>query len=118
VPIQGEPIGHHAPVPDDDLVLVDPWMDLRGGGTDEAAERDRIVEELRAEVASGHSLHRLELTAVGRLTPRDDFLFRLADGRWAIVHLTWTRPETPPWPATRLFDSVEALEEALLADSA
>jgi hypothetical protein len=43
-------------MPDDDPVLVDPWIDLRGAGIEEEAGRQRLTQELRAETARGHLL--------------------------------------------------------------
>jgi hypothetical protein len=103
-------------VDDDDLVLVDPWVDLRGGGLEEAKERERLLAELRAEVVDGHPLHGVDLVVVGRSYRQDDVLFALNDGRWAVVHLTFARPDRPPWPSTSFYDSVEALEAAVSDD--
>jgi hypothetical protein len=37
----------------------------------------------------------------------DDYLFQLDDGRYAHVHLTFSRKqERPPWPGTALFGSL------------
>ncbi len=99
-----------------DLVLFDPWVDLRKGGVDEAARRDALTAELRAEVAIGHPLHGVDVAAIGFSTARDDVLFRLADGRWAVVHLTYARPEKPPWPHTTFLNSVAAVEAACTED--
>jgi hypothetical protein len=101
---------------ENDLVLVDPWLDLRGGGVDEAARRDALAAELRAEVAPGHSLHGIYVAAVGFSIARDDVLFRLAGGRWAVVHLTYAKPDRPPWPHTTFLDSVAAVEAACTED--
>ena len=83
---------------------------------DEEAERQRLGEGLRAEVAAGHPLFGVDVQTVGRSEARDDVLYRLADGRWALVHLTWHRPDRPPWPATKIFDSVTDAEAATSAD--
>ena len=99
---------------DEDVVLVDPWADLRGGGPEEEAERLRIAAEIRAEVVTGHALHGIELDVVGRSFAKDDVLVRVRDGRWAIVHLTYQRPDTPPWPGTRFFDTTLEVEAALI----
>jgi hypothetical protein len=110
-------VGHNAHVDDDDLVLADPWIDLRGGGVDEEAERRRLADELRDEVAPGHLLFGVDVIAIGRSTANDDVLFQLPCKRWAIVHLTGTRPDRPPWPSTRIFDSLDEVEAATVADS-
>jgi len=101
---------------EDDLVLVDPWVDLRGGGPEVEAQRERFEAELRAEVGDGHPLQGAKATLVGRSSAKDDFLFRLGDGRWAVVHLTWQRPDRPPWPATKFFGTARDVEAALTAE--
>jgi hypothetical protein len=97
----------------DDLVLTDPWVDLRGGGADQEAERGRFLDEISGEVSDGHPLAGLKFEVVGRSFARDDALIRLPDDRWAVVHVTWTRPERPPWPATEFFESATEVERAI-----
>lgn len=97
----------------DEATYVDPWVDLRGGGSAEADGRRRLEAELAREVSSGHPLHRANVVAEARCTARDDVVFRLSDGRWALVHLTWSADEAPPWPATVIFETADALQEEL-----
>jgi hypothetical protein len=35
------------------------------------------------------------------------------DGRWAVVHLTFARPDRPPWPTTRFYETAESVESAI-----
>lgn len=65
----------------------------------------RWEAELEREVAPGHVLMGLEVAGVGRRRDRDDALFALSTGGWAIVHLTWTgKAEADPrWPSTQTF---------------
>jgi len=92
-----------------ELVLVDPWWDLRTAGTREEHERRRIAHQIVAETSPGHDLFGKHTEVIGRSTARDDVLVRAVDGRWAIVHLTYSGRQVPPWPTTTWFDSVEAL---------
>jgi hypothetical protein len=72
-----------------------PWFRLVG---DRAHAFD---EEASAEIAEGHELHGLSLTALAKCEGCDDVIFRASDDTFAIVHLTWSgKPETPPWPRT------------------
>lgn len=64
-------------------------------------------EELRRELAPGHVLFDQSWAALGRRWRRDDFLFRLADGRFAQVHLTRHVETDPRWPAAGIFESFE-----------
>lgn len=83
---------------------LDPWCDVAELGPDFAATFEGV---LAREVAPGHPLHGIPVSAVGKRNGTDDVLFRLLDksGRFAAVHLTWTRspPERPPWPFTEIF---------------
>jgi hypothetical protein len=64
-------------------------------------------EELRRELAPGHVLFDQRWVALGRRWRRDDFLFRLGDGRFAQVHLTRHVETDPRWPAAEIFESFE-----------
>jgi len=71
---------------------------------------DNLVKELEREVTEGHLLFQVEVRAIAQRTDSDDVLFRLPDGRCAVVHLTWSgEPEGDSrWPDTRVFESWEA----------
>lgn len=97
----------------DDVVLTDPWVDLRGGGPAEEAQRSRLRDEINAEVREGHDLHGLKFHVVGRSFASDDVLLRLSDAQWAIVHITWNCSERPPWPVTEFFGAAAAVERAI-----
>ena len=71
-----------------------------------------LVAELQREVTPGHPLYGAEVQAFGRFGGRDDVAFELADGSFAIAHLTWIGgPEqSPEYPFTDLYPTVEALQ--------
>jgi hypothetical protein len=72
-----------------------------------ATEREWAEDELRRELAPGHVLHGVNVTAIARRWRRDDILFQLQDGRFAQVHLT-RRPETnPTWPDTQIYSTLK-----------
>jgi len=77
-----------------------------------------LVDELRREVASGHVLFGMPVSAVARRRDRDDVLYALEDGsgRVAVVHLTWSAEVDPAWPATELFDGLASWAEAMQRD--
>ncbi|OHV60711.1 hypothetical protein BCD48_40770 [Pseudofrankia sp. BMG5.36] len=64
-------------------------------------------------MATGHPLHRQAFEVVARSETKDDIIIMLAGGGWARVHLTWQRPDIPPWPSTTIYDTICALEEDL-----
>jgi hypothetical protein len=70
--------------------------------------RERVERELRCEVGHpDHPLAGVGCRAVARCTMCDDTLFVLPDGRYVVVHLTWSgKPESDPqWPTATTVDS-------------
>jgi len=63
--------------------------------------------ELGRELAPGHILFGKTWVALGRRPKRDDFLFRLSDGRFAQIHLTRHAEADPRWPVAEIFDNFE-----------
>jgi hypothetical protein len=92
----------------------EPWSAVAHG--DGALE-----QELRRELAPDHALFGRSVRAAARRQDRDDVLFELTDtGECAVVHLTWTgRPERPPLPMTRMFESISLwMSTAMMRDRA
>jgi GNAT superfamily N-acetyltransferase len=97
-----------------EMVLPDPWVDLRGGGDFEQKQRDALTRELVTELDSAHPLHGHAFTVVARSEADDDVLVALPSGGWAVVHLTWSgKTESPPWPATTFYSTFDELEHAV-----
>ena len=74
---------------------------------------DGVIEareaELRREVDPRHALCADGATAVAGCEECDEVLYRLADGRFAQVHLTWSyRTKEPPSPLTQISDDLTA----------
>lgn len=81
-----------------------PWQPI-----DREDERNGLFAELQREVDSTHPLKGLAATAVARRQDNDDVLFILADGRLAVVHLTWRgKQDRSPFPWTDLYATAEA----------
>lgn len=84
------------------------WMSLSGNSA------RRFEKEATAEIARGHDLDGIDLTAVSTCPGCDDVLFRLADSSFAIVHLTWSgNRERPPWPQTTKLGGFVAVDLAI-----
>jgi hypothetical protein len=65
-----------------ELVLPDPWWDLRGDGVLEAQQRHALTVEIAAELGEAHPLHGQALTVLAKSTASDDVLVALpATGR-------------------------------------
>jgi hypothetical protein len=85
-----------------------PWYSIES----DVAQVEAMEQELRRELAAEHPLHGLPMRTVGRRQDCDDVLFAAEDGsgRFAVVHLTWTRspPDRPPWPGYAIHESFAA----------
>jgi len=73
----------------------------------EAEQARSFEKELRREMPKGHILYGAKFEAVARDEKRDDFLFVLEDGRFAMSHLTWSIETDPFWPGTTLYDTYD-----------
>ena len=76
----------------------------------------RFETELRREVCEKHVLFGVDAKIVARRQDLDDFLFALPDGRYANVHLTWSRDSDPIWPNTEIYDSIEQMQSEVQRD--
>jgi hypothetical protein len=86
-----------------DPPFLRPWRPLFG-------DRARFFEqELARELGPDHPLHDRPFVAVAIAGESDDLFFRLDDGTFAQVHLTYTRspPETvTALPRTQIFETL------------
>jgi hypothetical protein len=96
-------------------VVKAPWVSLEADpATARAMER-----ELAREVKRGDVLDGLAASAIARREERDDVLFELAGGRWAMVHLVWQAPSPGlGYPKATLFDTWESVLAQMAADAA
>jgi len=86
----------------------EPWFRLEG------ASARTFEHEAATEIAAGHELHGLALTAVAKCQGCDSVVFRASDSTFAIVHLSWIRkPEAPPWPRTTRLGGFIAVKMAM-----
>ena len=84
-----------------------PWF------TPDDEDARRLEREALAEIAPGHELEGLDLTLVARCQVCDDTVFRCSDDSFAMVHLSCTRPDRPPWPRTTRLGGFVAVELAM-----
>lgn len=69
-----------------------------------------MEQELRSELAAGHSLYGLPVRTLARRQDNDDVLFQIEDGtgRVAEVHLAWAaKPDRMPFPLSGIYESLE-----------
>lgn len=103
----------------DALTLPDRWTAI------DDPDRQAIFEtELYGEVAPSHPLEGFQVRTLARRDGRDDFLFELLEypGHLAVVHLTWVytrygHADRPPWPATRIYSSVDEWKQKIIEDA-
>jgi hypothetical protein len=89
-----------------------PWAPV-----DDPASRAALEAELIRELSAEHVLSGVQFRLVGRHTGRDDFLFELEDGRFAQVHLTWSKETRPLWPATDVYETwAEWVRDSMIPD--
>jgi hypothetical protein len=67
-----------------------------------------LTEELSQEVAPGHVLYGRPVRVVAKCRRCDDTVVRVG-ALWAVVHLSWSRPDRPPWPSTVVGATLEAV---------
>lgn len=83
-------------------------------------EAESLAQELARELPRHHALDGLIVRALARRCDRDDVLFRIAEERFAVVHLTWrpAREEDRAWPSCELYESISDLQLRLQRDHA
>jgi hypothetical protein len=75
--------------------MVEPWW------RPDEASRDLLTAELRAELSPGHPLFGRIAEVQNRCGACDAVTASVAEGSFAIVHLTWSgHREAAPWPQT------------------
>ena len=101
------------------------WVLASGGDRAKRSVRSvtRIAtffeDELARELAPHHALYTRRCTAVAQTGASDDVLFRLDNGTFAQVHLTFTQnpPERPGWPGYDVFKTLaDWMIERMLPD--
>lgn len=66
--------------------------------------------ELTREIGLGHILFGKEFRCIAKRLDCDDCLFYLPQSEeYALVHLTWTKGESPEFPNTEIFTSYKDL---------
>jgi hypothetical protein len=95
------------------VLFLEPWGQVTG-------TRAEFLERRAAkELAPDHALYQKLRAAVAITGASDDVLFELADGRFAQVHLTYTKtpPERPGFPRYRIFETLyDWMTEVMIED--
>ena len=79
-----------------------PWWKL------DAEQAEPLLREVLVEIPPGHELYGKSLVPIARSDRADDVLFKLDDGRFASIHLTWRRAlEQLPWPMCHVYANLD-----------
>lgn len=92
-----------------------PWEGIPDGS--EGQNRaEKLLNELKGEIPSDHSLSGLTLKAVATRCNQDDVLFEIFgnEEKLAVVHLTWRKETDPRWPRTRVFSNWQHWVDAVM----
>ena len=82
--------------------------ELPKGWTLLSDERSRYFsEEFYREADKSHPLFDERMWAIARCDAADEFLFKIHDGRFAVIHLTWAVETTPDFPGFGLYDTLD-----------
>src|SRR6185436_10800352 len=102
-------------IPELDITWREPWRQL-----EDAEHQRRLQDELEREVGLLHPLWSAGANVFALRVDQDDVAVRLADGRFAVVHLVWRGridglPDEFPW--TRIFDTLSSFQRAIDVDA-
>ena len=70
----------------------------------------QFINELTKELNENHLLYNRVEKAIMRRYYQDDVLYLLKDGKFAIVHLTYSNNNLPGWPRYKEFTTFEEVK--------
>lgn len=91
----------------ENIKLPEPWY----------WSNEDLTIQLKKELTINHSLFNIDLKSIARRQDNDDVLFELSDGRFAIVHLTWSTSIDSTWPRFKLYDNWQNVYIKILKDA-
>ena len=100
-------------MPEPSIEFAERWVDLRV----DLERGAKLVAELQRELAPDHELFGVTATAVARCGGHcDAAMFKLDDGRFAVVHLSYPKspPDRAPWPMVEVIGDWDAMAAYLL----
>jgi len=92
----------------------EPWSNIEDYSPAHVAA---LLTEMVTELPVGHELYGKSFKILAKREDRDDVLVAYGN-KFYIVHVTWSnKKEVLPYPETKPYDSLEALQEQLAKDS-
>lgn len=79
----------------------------------------KLEKQLAREINEGHVLFNHVVKEIARKQDNDDVLFKLDDGKYAVVHLTWTSEKLSldHFPTTKIYkDWEDVYQDRILPD--
>ena len=83
-----------------------PWVFIESD-----IERNRLIEEIEKEINSNHVLYGRKSIPIAIKEDDDDVIFKISDGSYALVHLTWSgkQEKDERFPFTEIFSNLKDL---------
>ena len=84
-------------------------IDCFGKGGDwvllDSSSKDYFAKEYMQEIKQDHQLCNIGFQPIARRYSRDDVLFFLDNGKWIILHLTYSNNHLNGWPKFEIFEN-------------
>jgi hypothetical protein len=90
----------------DNTEFEKPWLFIESD-----VERNHLIEELEKEINPNHVLYGKKSIPIAKREDDDDVIFKISDGSYALVHLTWSgkQEKDERFPFTEIFSSLKNL---------
>lgn len=95
------------------VAFREPWYEI-----EDEIHRAALQRQYDLEISEEHPLSGKKGRVIGKHVGTDDVLIQLADGRFAIVHLTWsTGPGDATWPEATVYPSAPDVSQVIAKDA-
>tara|TARA_R110001592_G_scaffold315310_1_gene591196 strand:- start:17533 stop:18144 length:612 start_codon:yes stop_codon:yes gene_type:complete len=77
-----------------------------------------LLKQLEQELSPGHLIYGINASVLGAFSGTDDIILKLESevegAQYALVHLTWGGPQSPPCPSTQLIADLDEWLESVI----
>lgn len=70
-------------------------------------ENTSFINEAKKEIGKEHSLYEYTLYPKAKCDSNDDVLYEIDNGKYVIIHLTYSTSNSLPYPKYTMFDNAE-----------